>query len=318
MAKILTDRTSVRVIAKSETDANNQKKNDANNIAKALGKDGDLDDTKASSVASKLGNTITDENGTTWAKSSEVAAAAKELDGAFEEKIESKGIIENGKHYGYSNPTWWTEFYSWAGNAQTDSNDNEYFQGGHVSFSGRTFALTISDNSRIPDLFYSSSPFAHYKAGKYGGGVREGDTDVSIRSRNIISVTINGTTYTAYEVNSDSNSNSDYNDAFTRAKTEWVDADRNWGNIIPKSELFDPSLTSNADYNKHIIATLYGVQETGGSKIDTSKSEDQIKDELESKAWKQGKAAKINPVEPNETYIAVTDANGNPLYFLGT
>lgn len=293
MAKTLTDRTSVRVTAKSETDANNQKKNDANNIAKALGKEGDLDDTKASSVASKLGNTITDENGTTWAKSSEVAAAAKELDGEIDAEPEYDeyttsngykifhisaltGIARNGSrtidgtyHRGDSTETWSGDMYI-SGTLTYNESTSEYY-------------LTYSILSDGNDIMYEDS-FSGYDGSSYS------KTGIQIQAGNI-----QEGSFVSYIL--------DYGPAFNEISP-----------MLPfngKVSL-SPATVEAAVRNG---GTHHGG---GGSKVDTSKSEDQIKNELESKAWKQGKAAKINPIEPNETYIAVTDANGNPLYFLGT
>lgn len=279
MAKILTDRTSVRVTAKSETDANNQKKNDANNIAKALGKNGDLDDAKASSVASKLGNTITDEDGTTWAKSSEVAAAAKELDGEIGEKEIHKGLEDSdGTVYNFTN------VYTPPVDAYINPNNPNYK--GSISLESGSCYVVFNDGLGA----YAFSKESFSVTYRYGVAV--------IAAGDPTSVTINDISYSFFT-------------------TSLIPS--SMGAVTKDSPGVCVETNDNGWGDKKCAAGyLFGAVEYSGSKIDTSKSEDQIKDELESKAWAQGKAAKINPIEPNETYIAVTDANGNPLYFLGT
>lgn len=302
MAKTLTDRTSVRVTAKSDTDANNQKKNDANNIAKALGKDGDLDDSKASSVASKLGNTITDENGTTWAKSSEVAAAAKELDGEIEETPEWDEYVHNGMVVYRCN------------NISYHINDRLYYPQGHpgyhylddlVTITGDLFTTVECDETNWDGTIYHDGKIF----GSFGTASSEG-------------------TYTENRIYTYIDPNDEYyGQSYNHSGYPSISspgAISSYGGIGGHG--LSPNLYGRDNVptlTRTLIDSLLNEQPVahhggGGSKIDTSKSEDQIKDELESKAWKQGKAAKINPVEPNETYIAVTDANGNPLYFLGT
>ena len=81
----LTDRITVSVRAKNETQGNSQKRDTGRNIAKALGNDSISD-----SLADQLGNTknptITDENGNEWVSMEDIIAAGRKMkeNGAFD------------------------------------------------------------------------------------------------------------------------------------------------------------------------------------------------------------------------------------------
>lgn len=303
MAKTLTDRTSVRVTAKSDTDANNQKKNDANNIAKALGKDGDLDDSKASSVASKLGNTITDENGTTWAKSSEVAAAAKELDGEIPKDIPY-----------YTTPTL----------------DGVYlYKSVNISSDTKWYRENVFEHNTLKELSVESSSASTYLVLKYSSGgneIRVDGVGVSTNSpEGIVTRTISIHDVIKGDDGGDRTETGDLTSSFRTIDAYPLNTSGEeyigYANVNESSINLNGYQLTDVNIPNSSISTAIGKNlefHKPTSKIDSSKSEAEIKNELESKAWAQGKAAKINPIEPNETYIAVTDANGNPIYFLGT
>ena len=80
----LTDRISVSVRAKNETQANNQKKDTGNNIARALGGT-NATDADAISVGTTKKPTITDSNGNEWVSMEDIIAAGKKMkeNGAF-------------------------------------------------------------------------------------------------------------------------------------------------------------------------------------------------------------------------------------------
>lgn len=276
MAKILTDRTSVRVTAKSDTDANNQKKNDANNIAKALGKNGDLDDAKASSVASKLGNTITDENGTTWAKSSEVAAAAKELDGEFEEKTTYKyGNVAAIGIYNFPKCGQWgsTNQFWIKGPCWIDSVYGDMGWSHNATMPEDAQAAIVKKVNEDKWYLLMTSPSGSYI--NFQASANDGNAG--------------GAYYNKTQINRNNSIISE--------------------GLIPITEVGEVlSLSQYGDFHE---------ETSGGSKIDTSKSEDQIKKELEDAAAANNAVTHFSS-DPTDTYIAVTDANGSPMYFLGT
>lgn len=98
MSKItLTDRISVSVRAKTDTESSQQKVDTGKNIAKALGVD-DYNDTDAATIGNTSKPTITDENGNEWVSMQDIIDAGKKMhqDGAF---VEKKSVTINGNTY---------------------------------------------------------------------------------------------------------------------------------------------------------------------------------------------------------------------------
>jgi len=93
----LTDRISVSVRAKNETESNSQKRATGKNIANALTSGGSADISDA--LADQLGNTskptITDEQGREWVAMSDIIAAGK--------KMQQEGAFEKNTSYRYGN-----------------------------------------------------------------------------------------------------------------------------------------------------------------------------------------------------------------------
>lgn len=92
----LTDRISVSVRAKNETERNSQKRATGKNIANALGNANISDD-----LADQIGNTskptIADEQGREWVSMSDIIAAGK--------KMQQEGVFDEKKSYRYGNVT---------------------------------------------------------------------------------------------------------------------------------------------------------------------------------------------------------------------
>ena len=82
----LTDRISVRVSAKNDTQSNDYKKATGSAIASKLG-NGDVSDSLKSQLGNTKNPTITDENGDTWVSMEDMIDAGKAMngDGAFNE-----------------------------------------------------------------------------------------------------------------------------------------------------------------------------------------------------------------------------------------
>lgn len=107
MSKItLTDRISVSVRAKTDTESNQQKVDTGNNIARALGGT-NANDVDAANVGTTSKPTITDENGNEWVSMQDIIDAGKKMqqNGAFHEEEIHEGIVApNGYIYNISNP----------------------------------------------------------------------------------------------------------------------------------------------------------------------------------------------------------------------
>ena len=100
MSKItLTDRISVSVRAKNDTESSQQKVDTGKNIAKTLGVD-DYNDTDAATIGNTSKPTITDENGNEWVSMQDIIDAGKKMqqDGAFDGP-EYDDYVHNGYHY---------------------------------------------------------------------------------------------------------------------------------------------------------------------------------------------------------------------------
>lgn len=85
MSKItLTDRISVSVRAKNDTESNQQKVDTGNNIARALGGT-NANDVDAANIGTTSKPTITDENGNEWVSMQDIIDAGKKMqqNGAF-------------------------------------------------------------------------------------------------------------------------------------------------------------------------------------------------------------------------------------------
>ena len=94
MSKItLTDRISVSVRAKNDTESNQQKVDTGNNIANALGGT-NVNDVDAANVGTTSKPTITDENGNEWVSMQDIIDAGKKMqqNGAFGETTSYNGI----------------------------------------------------------------------------------------------------------------------------------------------------------------------------------------------------------------------------------
>lgn len=102
----LTDRITVSVRAKNETQGNSQKRDTGRNIAKALGND-NISDALADQLGNTKNPTITDENGNEWVSMEDIIAAGRLMkeNGAFNEKpvyegLPNQPIIDNSYIYG--------------------------------------------------------------------------------------------------------------------------------------------------------------------------------------------------------------------------
>lgn len=96
----LTDRISVRVSAKNDTQSNDYKKATGGAIASKLG-NGNVSDSLKSQLGNTKNPTITDENGDTWVSMEDMIDAGKAMngDGAFDEEKEKYTIKNSGKSF---------------------------------------------------------------------------------------------------------------------------------------------------------------------------------------------------------------------------
>ena len=148
----LTDRISVRVSAKNDTQSNDYKKATGGAIANKLGK-GDVSDSLKSQLGNTKNPTITDENGDTWVSMEDMIDSGKAMNaaGAFDEKEIHEGIGDYGiigpyasafESYDKSNGSL---VYEWSGNCYMFLEDPITSQGRTqtlYAFSKEDFSIT--------------------------------------------------------------------------------------------------------------------------------------------------------------------------------
>lgn len=299
MANItLTDRIAVRVTAKNETEASDQKKRDGGNVADALGATG-LTDAEKEAVGASLGETVTGEDGKTYVKSEKIAGALKNLkaNGKFQAEPDDYTFGDYGVHI-ISVPSVINDYGEYGKYDREDRYPTPV-----LSSSGAMYAV-INDNNTDYALFSLSTIHGVFR--NYFTGDINGEQDYTQ------TVTIKGNSYTFGWI-STVMSRVPEGKNYTETRYHFAPP--------PASEA--GNFTSNISINFY-AEFLFGLREPtahtggGGSKIDpTGKTDEQIKSEIEEAAAANNAVAHFSQ-NPTDTYVAVTDEHGNAMYFLGT
>jgi hypothetical protein len=293
----LTDRISVRVTAKDSTDTSNQNTTNGGNVASALGGSG-LTDSEKEELGESLGETVTDENGRTYARSDKVAGVLKKLsqDGKLTPTYDGiDGYCFNNVFIGQTVRIE-TNFRDPAGvlstiNEITPSSGNVYVSAYYAGSGYGTGFMFYSKES-----FSVDSLLTNYNTS--GAVTSNKSNHYTAESR---SVTINNESYSFFVCSSFFNMPSE---SVTRSVSPNIDRNN-----------VDDLSSSSSLKNKYAAGTLFGGT-SGGAIVDpTGKTDAQIQKDLEDFAALNG--CKMTS-ESGNSYIAVTDANGDPLYFLGT
>lgn len=310
----LTDRISVRVTAKDSAESSAQKKRDGGNTAAALGSTG-LTDSEKEELGDDLGETLTGEDGRTYARSDKVAGVLKKLkeDGALDEettvyKYGNVGVVSvgslpevEGLVYSHTSGSKW---FGPVAIGQKDGINVKLCVGDMTYYPDKSFlnnlmiGITRCNKSPSVDSYtllfkYIGDSIASNNAKKFG----------------LRTFTDSGT-YNYYGTDFDVSSNNPAG-SFAIANDNFFSKGLN--NI--SSSLVPITLVGQ----EMLSLTAYGdlhEETTGGPKVDpTGKTDAQIQKDLEDFAALNN--CKMTS-DSGDTYIAVTDANGNPLYFLGT
>lgn len=310
MANItLTDRISVRVTAKNDTEASTQKKRDGGNVASALGGTG-LTDAEKEEIGNSLGETVTGEDGKVYAKSEKIAGALKNLktNGKLSEPEEVHEGIEdhNGNIVNIPEGTIVRKGPAVLKKDQKlSANDDYYGQHDEYTLPDNVYYVAYKINNSVFYDAFSKESFT--VSGKHWSDSSANSPSIYEKAATAKSVTIttkNGNrTYSFFVANNLGGA--------TAPDTEnpvsvWV---------TPSGD--NPAVTS-ITYSQ-FAAYLFGPSHiSGGAPLDpTGKTDDQIKKDIEDAATANNAIMHFGS-NPTDTYVAVTDANGNPLYFLGT
>lgn len=300
----LTDRISVRVTAKDSTETSNQNKTNGGNVASALGGSG-LTDSEKEELGESLGETVTDEDGRTYARSDKVAGVLKQIAAAgklSEPTTEYDGITENGIVYklnpvysgGYIAKRYWDENNTKL-NTERNYSSNALFviTGGRSVFFSKESFVVNNEQTLYPNSMYNDPPSGEPTVNNY-----KNDSKAT-------NVTINGVRYSFFIIND-------------RFETTYGHGGGNVYTIDASYKTEEHGYAGDStNFLKCVAGTLFGpTHKSGGAKIDpTEKTDAQIQKDLEDFAALNN--CKMTS-KSGDSYIAVTDANGNPLYFLGT
>lgn len=151
----LTDRVSVSVRAKNDSQSSSQKRDTGKNIAKALGNDS-ISDSLADQLGATTKPTITDENGNEWVSMADIIAAGKKMNenGAFEEETKYKfgnvTAVRLSDLPAYDNEGKYHPIDSWDG---TES----YFGSGHMVRDGYKDLIEEEEEIYIAGIIEAST-----------------------------------------------------------------------------------------------------------------------------------------------------------------
>lgn len=297
----LTDRISVRVTAKDSTESSAQKKRDGGNTAAALGGTG-LTDSEKEELGDDLGETLTGEDGRTYARSDKVAGVLKKLkeDGALDEEttvykygasVASIPVLSL-PYVTIPGSQWWKGF----GPILEATNGVKLYV---------TSTYNINSSDAIEDMRPANI-----------GAIHSTGSDNKIFILNLTELYNAGKTAENYAWIFTDGSQYAY-----KSRPYMETAATLFNDYATDSQLQNGSVNVPVTAVGNIYYRLdnYGSrteETTGGPKVDpTGKTDAQIQKDLEDFAALNN--CKMTS-DSGDTYIAVTDANGNPLYFLGT
>lgn len=302
------DRISVRVSEKKEETEEEKaakNKNTGTNLAKSLtgvgGEGSDevdvpgLSDEDAESAGSKITDTYTDEDGRTWANTVQVAAAAKELGekGALNGQEIHEGLTDgNGETYNINevvNPPG-TLVIKWTEKSKMQAIDTYVFNTYYcINKNSSGTGIGVSYFSKERNTNIQRGEYINTDDGSYVQEPKEEEFSPAART-----VTINGVDYSFFY--------SEYTSTFTNNSIESIEG----GSLVNNS--YKLSLKDVAGY-------LFGpTSVTGASRVDTTKSVEEIADEIEYKSNLNGNASTMNI--NGERYTMITDALGRPISFM--
>lgn len=314
------DRISVRVSEKKEDDPEKQAENKANRdrsigsgIAKSLtgggGEGSDetpssISDEDAESAGSKITDTYTDEDGRTWANTVQVAAAAKELGGKG--ALDSREVHEGIDNYNLSNVLAGPIDYIIERDQKNDgSYKNKSVINWHIPEGAYLFAYHIESwpyEDQVSVLVFSKTKPSYFSR-TYTGIYNDAVDSVSEEPYEFsgTSTSINNVSYSFF----------DFNDISSRGKQP----NHEERLISYPAYTIVPNGINISDIVKNAAGYLFGSTHTsGGSKVDTTQSEEEVAKEIENKASVNGNVVTYN----GKRYVVITDSYGHAVNFLET
>lgn len=320
----LTDRISVRVTAKNDTESSNQNKRDGGNVASALGGTG-LTDSEKEEIGEGLGETVTGEDGKTYAKIGNVATMYSKL-------YQDGKLSEPSTTYRYGNVAA-IPLSAIGPVAVRINNDGTYWWGYIINTIGDQRKFISAPGSGAGSFTGATPPDEVYSIGSIQAAIIKYGPEYEL-SPGYTLILYLGENERFCINNSVNKSLASENYPFgSFAGNQWTySTSADISNIMRGSSRqtlsdFESKNPLASDVNIPVTEvdrirslTDYGEAQTiteGGPKIDPTKSDADIAKDIEDAATANNAIMHFGS-NPTDTYVAVTDANGNPLYFLGT